>query len=256
MSCRTSISILLIWAACTVMGCSAEEGCSREGPCATWMAPPSKVRSWGTMREVMRDGLIAGRVGVREVARPGTYGLGALEGLRGEVTIDNGVAHVSVVENGAARERLAEPGDRAALLVVGHVRKWSAHALPAIGSLTELEDFIARTARAAGLAPSTEPFLLRVEGSFQELSMHVVNGSCPRAHPEGPAPWRLSAGSGQGVLVGIYAEGREGTLTHHGRRIHVHALLRTLEGRPLSGHVDGLSMTAGGRLQLPQAPPR
>lgn len=253
---RVSSAVLLICLAWVASGCSGEGDCPGGGDCALSMAPSSELQTWGSMREVMLRGRTAGRIGVLKASRPGTYGLGAMAGLMGEITIDNGVAHVSVVEQGAARTRLAKPGDQAALLVVGHVKRWRTHALPALPSLAALEAFVAETARASGLVPSAEPFLLRVEGTFRELSMHVVHGSCPRAHPEGPAPWRLDGGSGDGVLIGIYAEGREGVLTHHGRRVHLHALLHAPEGRLLAGHVDGLSMAAGGRLQLPLDPRR
>ena len=62
-------------------------------------------------------------------------------------------------------------------------------------------------------------------------------------------PWRGAYEDEEVTLVGFYAEGRAGILTHHGRTTHLHVVLR--EGA-LSGHLDEVSLTDGARLLLPR----
>ena len=85
------------------------------------------VTTWGTMREVLRQGKSEGRVALANIATPHTIGVGALEGLAGEVTIVDGrvlVASATIGNddaNGVALGRDATDTDRAALLVLGDV---------------------------------------------------------------------------------------------------------------------------------------
>jgi alpha-acetolactate decarboxylase len=91
----------------------------------------------------------------------------------------------------------------------------------------------------------------RVEGTFENLCLHVLNGSCPIADPDGPEPWRLTDATAEGVLVGFFAADAAGKLTHHGQRSHVHALAITSEGQQAGGHVDSTGIAAGAKLFVP-----
>lgn len=89
--------------------------------CASQHAHPEQ---YGAMRAVMREGKTEARVTVCDVADGCTrYGVGALEGLSGEVTIDSGEVWVSRVE--AGKPVTTGPGcastDRATLLSVGSI---------------------------------------------------------------------------------------------------------------------------------------
>jgi len=214
------------------------------------------VQLWGTLRDVLRDGHTEGRVTLTDVVRPGSYGIGALTDLAGEITIDAGVAHVVELQDGKLVLRPAEPADQATLLVVAQVDAWDSVELPAASNLDELEDAILDKVRAAGLDPTAEPIPVRIKADFKELDLHVLTGSCPYAHPEGPPPWRLKGVAASGVMVGLYVEGRVGVLTHHGRRTHLHAIVRTSDGRSVEGHVEAASLKAGGQLQLPRFAPK
>lgn len=207
------------------------------------------VRHWGELRAVLREGRTEGRVRLADVLGPHTLAVGALEGLEGEITARAGVAHVARVDPSSpsgASTRLATEADRAALLVAADVERWSEHDLWPVSGRAELERAIASIAAEHGLVRG--PFPFRVEGVASALELHVLDRSCPLANPDGPSPWRYTSSSEPAALIGFYAEGQAGILTHHGQSTHAHAILVP---SGISGHVDAVAFEAGARLFLP-----
>ena len=67
--------------------------------------------------------------------------------------------------------------------------------------------------------------------------------------PGAGEPVRRDEANVRGRLIGFYTEGPPGELTHHGSRIHVHALI---EGPgPTAGHVDRADFAEGVVIRLP-----
>jgi alpha-acetolactate decarboxylase len=215
-------------------------------------ATSSEVEIWGSMREVLRQGRTEGRVTLEDVVRPGAVGVGLLEGLEAEVTVDDGVVHLASVCEGQLVQRELRSDDRAALLALAHVPEWSTVELPHVRGMEQLEEEVFRAARAAGLDPH-RILPIRIVGRFHGLDVHVLDRSCPLANPDGPPPWRLRGAQAEGVLVGVYADAHAGRITHHGERLHLHAVVLTAEERRISGHVDGVEVTAGAKLFLPRS---
>jgi hypothetical protein len=201
-------------------------------------AAPVQLRAWGSMREVLREGRTEGRVDLDAAARPGAIGVGALAGLAGEVTVLDGRVLVAVP---AARERIAvrdaRPGERAALLFLAGVERWAQSPLPDCASYDELEDAIGRALVARGHDPAV-PVPVRVRGIAEEYALHVVAGACPVARPDGPPPRRHRAARAPIELVGFYADGAAGQLTHHDRRSHLHVV-----APGAMGHLDAVRLT-------------
>jgi len=219
-------------------------------------APPwnGHIQRWGTLREALRDGQDHARVAVTEVARKGVYAIGALEGLRGEITVFDGEVWVS--EGHAQRPvttRGAATSANATVLFAAEVHAWREIVVDADVDPSELDAYLASQARAAGLDTS-EPFPFVVEGGLRQLSMHVIAGECPiRARMLGretTAPaYELHAASVDGRLVGVFAADSSGTFCHMGSRTHVHALLE--RGGGLTGHAETVGVAAGAVLKLP-----
>jgi hypothetical protein len=211
---------------------------------------PPEVSTWGSMREVLREGRTEGRVELAAVLGPRTVAVGALAGLSAEITVDRGALHLAeaLVGGKEARERPLKPGDDATLLVSAEVSAWSESVLAGPLDLTGLEARLQAESVARGWAPDGV-FPFRVEGAAEHVELHVLNGSCPIADPSGPAPWRLSADDTDIVLIGFFAENRAGTITHHGHKSHTHVVV---PDRSLSGHLDTVSLEAGARLFLPE----
>lgn len=202
------------------------------------------VQVHGSMRDVLRMGRDHGRVVIAAVTRPGSIGVGALAGLDGEVTILNGRAVVTQRRGANAVTRPPRAGEQAAMLVTAEVPSWTERVLPPCEDYAALEEQVRAALDAHGLDPrAPTPFM--VTGRAQRLQMHVIAGACPIATPSGPAPWRFDGPAEEVTLVGFYAEGAAGRLTHHTHSSHLHAV--TARG---AGHLDDVCMERP-RLFLP-----
>lgn len=207
-------------------------------------APDIEVSTWGTMHEVLREGQSEGRVALTPLANTDGVGVGAMADLAGEVTILNGrVLVASVPEDGsegfdpsAPRLRDAAAGDTATLLVFAEVPAWEEVRIDDCSSLIKLEGAIADQLRQRGMKTSN-PQPIRIRGRARHLAVHVIAGACPIANPSGPPPWSFAGPVEEVELVGFYAEEAAGTLTHHNRHSHLHAVADSL-----MGHLDEVSI--------------
>ena len=209
------------------------------------------VKSWGSMREVMREGKTQGRVDLASVLdSPGIVGIGALEGLRGEIAILDGTAWVARVDPRLGCARGARPKDRAALLAISDVDEWSEVELATAASQAEFELQLEQLGRRSDLAKrGAWPFV--VEGELLAVETHVLNGQCPFAGAVdvGHEPLRRSFASVHAKLIGFFAPNSGGVLVHHGQVTHSHLLVETPE--VYVGHVDSVAFAAGARLRIP-----
>jgi alpha-acetolactate decarboxylase len=221
---NTSQSLLLLAAMAT-------SACHTPQPAATGL------QTFGTMREVMRNGHMEGRVSLRNFSDTKTIGVGAMAHLNGEITIVDGQVLVSSVQNGIAIVRLARPGDQATLLVAEDVDHWHQFAIGSCSSYEALEQRIAELLRARG-RDLTKPTPLRITGKAKRLQVHVINGACPIAQPTGQKPWRYDGPADNVELIGFYVEDAAGRLTHHNHSSHLHAV-----SDQAMGHLDEISLS-------------
>lgn len=221
--------------------------------CASTGGPEAiaTVEGWGSMREVLREGNTEGRVRLEGVVRPGTWGIGALENLEGEITIVDGIASLAIVEDGELTHRTLGKRDEATLLVLTSVQEWTEYELPEVRTLGDLGYALSKATEAAGFDAKVAPVPVRIEGPFEHIGLHVLDHSCPIANPDGPPPWRWSGTGTSGTIVGVYVEGQGGVLTHHGQDYHLHAAVRAEDGPLLSGHLEEIALGPDVRLYLP-----
>lgn len=237
----TTLSLALALGACAA---PSEPGAGWDG----------ELRTWGTLREALRDGRDEGRVDLAEVARPGVWGVGALAELRGEITIADGEVWLSEGSpSGATTVRTRAPAAEATFLYVADVERWVEVPVEEDVDPSVLDAFVAERAREAGLDPA-RPFPFVVEGTLLHLDLHVIAGSCPiRARMLGRDPadaaWLVHADRTDGRLVGIHAPDSAGIVCHAGSTSHVHALIDRDGG--LTGHVEWVGVARGSTLRLP-----
>ena len=212
--------------------------------------PVTTVEHRGVMREVMHDGKTQARAQLGEYAAANTFGVGALAGLQGEIYIDDGV--VLIATGSPENVSLAGPDAAATLLTTARVPSWREVVLDHDADLAALEEVIAAAVRAADRM-EVEPVPFVVVGSARGLALHVVRGACP--HDEatpGSEPARLAVEPPATVrLVGFFAPGREGVMTHHGTALHVHVLAQVAPGRRAMGHLDEAVVLAGAKVLVP-----
>jgi len=246
---RKSPGVTVACAAFTVVTFCSVLGCRSPGP-----GGRVDVHQWGTMRDALGQRQSQARVRLSQaVATPHAYGVGALAGLAGEVTVLDGTVWLARVEADAVRtESTRSPSDSATLLTLFYVPDWRAITLDEPVEAGRLPGVIRSFARLAGLDKGA-PFPFIVRGPLS-VKGHVINGSCPMSVlPGGSKQDAIGFASNNrvGTAVGVYAENGTGVITHHDCVIHVHVIF---EGpAPLSGHLDSIAVGAGAELLLPSA---
>lgn len=235
--------VLTLAAVSFIVGCAGRSTSTDPIPTSV------SVRSWGSMRETLREGKSEARVELAGLAGGGAIGVGALAGLAGEVTIANGRAFVATVDGNECRVTDSpDDGAAATLLVHARVTTWRVYPLPDCSTYGELESAISAELEKQGFDP-TIPTPVRVRGRASHLEYHVIAGACPIADPTGTPPWRFSGALDEVELVGFFVDGAAGRFTHHDRRSHLHVL-----APQRTGHLDAVSLSDA-KLWLPALHP-
>jgi hypothetical protein len=200
-----------------------------------------------------------GRVALAEILeQPHFYGVGAVSGLRGEITI---LDSETVVTAGAPDGRLDSlpPADLQATMLAGQpVPNWTNVTLDEKIPQDRLDETIAAAAETAGLDPD-DPFVFVVEGELTDVHLHVINGACPvHARIKGitlsddEQPFDLEAPNLSGTAVGVYATGSVGELTHPATSTHAHLIWEDQRtGQRVTGHLERFGLNPGAVLKLP-----
>ena len=178
------------------------------------------------------------------------YGLGPLEGVRGEVTIFDGVPSIARIHSGAVTTEVSWKA-RACFLVWAEVPTWSGRALdPAPSRLDEVEPEIAALAQEMGHDPGRPlPFL--IAGTALAATLHVLDkrdGLPHNAERHEEAKVRRTLERELVEVIGFYSPGHRGVFTPRESNLHVH--VRTAGGRT-SGHLERIRLAPGARLAVP-----
>jgi len=235
-----------------LLGCAA----TGERPAASGLHPwDGDVRAHGALRAMLHEGQTDATVTLDSMLPdPDLYAVGALAGLSGEITVVRGEAYLSFPEEAdATRTETSLQTDAAAtLLVVSKVPAWHGVVTSHEIRFEELDDEIARLATAAGMSLD-ERFPFLIEGSFDDLEWHVIDGrrltaggSSHQDHLAAAVKARLDRTPA--VLVGFYSESDQGVFTHMGSKTHIHC---TVDEPVSSGHVDHVTIPAGTTVEFP-----
>lgn len=220
----------------------------------------------GNFKRMSHTGDTTGQATVGSLSQePGTWGVGATAGLKGEIIQIDGRLLVSPgrAERGAVRPPAAD--EQVVLWASARVTEWVEMALPQDMDEAAFEAFVRQQAQARGLSLD-QPFPVRVKGAFPRLRWHVVTGEksvnaaagsgghgghgAHGGHTNTQSGMKVFHDPGaKGQLVGIYSGAAlEGVASHPGERFHLHYAddLATI-----SGHVDAYAVAAGAVLLLP-----
>lgn len=233
-------------------------GCSDDPDPGGWVWD-REIAVHGSLRAIHHDGAIGPAVALDTlVPDDSLLAIGALEGLAGEITIVGGRTYLSRPDGDGSRVELVErPDVSAALLVAASVPRWNTvvSTRPVRGE--GFDDAIAGLAARAGwLAHERFPFV--VEGRFEQLEWHVVDGSRLSAggssHEDHlAASSRHRRDQAEGMLVGFWSSSDRGIFTHPDSRTHIHCIVADPLG---SGHVDSVVIPSGATFRFPMRGPR
>jgi acetolactate decarboxylase len=205
------------------------------------LAQNGPVRATGAMRNTMFNGQLAGLIELDSLAVPGTFGIGPLEYLRGEVLVLDGKVFTSMLNNSGSMLVTRDQAMKAPFFVHQTVKQWTEVQLPdSVVDLAGLDSFL--TARYAGL---NKPFTFRLSGPFERVEVHIVdvplgiviNGPAD-AHRNNK---HFQITGTQAEALGFFSTTHKAVFTHHDTNIHVHAI--TAE-RDWMGHAEALSFVA------------
>ena len=214
-----------------------------------------EVQVHGALRAMFHEGQTGAMVTLDTMLpNPHLYAVGALADLSGEITIIGGKAYLSYPggEEDTRTETTSQSNAGATLLVAAEVSAWHSIITENPICFENLDEAIGKLAASAGMNLDERfPFLL--EGDFEDLQWHVIDGSrlvsggtSHQDHLAASSKARLDRASA--TLVGFYSAGDQGVFTHMGSRTHIHCVF----DRPLaSGHVDSVTIPAGTVVQFP-----
>lgn len=241
------------WLASVLLSCGSPRGTQGEQATASPDARGA-VEVHGSLRAMMHEGEVGPKAALQPLLQQGRVGVGALSGLHGEVTLDGEQLWLSRAEGDRVVTEQIAPGQAtatsAALLVTARIGAWDRVVVERPVALAELGDVVSQAATERGL---TGPVPFRVEGTVQQLHVHVIDGT---RLPDGPsshaahrqAAIQIAHDEVPATLVGFWSPKHAGVFTHMGQTVHVHA---TIEAPLASGHVDAVTVPAGAVLWVP-----
>ena len=213
---------------------------------------------YGSIHETIGRKDHKGRVDLSELLkRPHFYGIGALAGLEGEITILDSVPVVTTVSAKGKPEAI--PEGEATLLVGQSAAAWKEVEITENIPHDRVDAAIRKLAAQNGIDTS-RPFVFTIEGQCSDVRLHVINGACPmRARmkketiPDGQEPFEFETESVKGIVVGVYAADSVGKLTHPATSQHSHLVYTdAATGQRVTGHLEQYGVARGATLKLPK----
>jgi len=220
----------------------------------------AEIVQFGKMREALAEGKSQARVTLSELTqKPHFYGVGAMEGLSGEVAVIDGEIIATQAKSPQEFSDKADTKSTKATYFVGdYVPKWQTIKTNKAMTMKEIETFIADTAAQKGI-PTQEPFMFKIEGKAETADTHVIRGACPMHArmkkielPESQKPFEAKLKAENVVIVGVFAKDRVGDLTHPATDIHAHIIFTDSAKRKRNGHAEDFVLAKGSLVSIPQ----
>ncbi|MFM9938178.1 MAG: acetolactate decarboxylase [Hyphomicrobiaceae bacterium] len=219
----------------------------------TETASPFAFTVYGAFRRMMHLQDLGAKAQLSAVIQGGaTDAVGAVSGLRGEITVIDGKL---LVTYGTPCPTCRPANDQATLLASARVVAWHTPvALPSDLKGPALDAWIVDQATRAGIDVS-KPFPVRLSGTLTNVTMHVMRAfnSSFKGHGSGHAmadQENIVAKSIDGSVVGFYAPpDLQGVVTHPGQPFHYHWVD---VGHTRTAHLDVFTMKNGAHLLLPK----
>lgn len=211
------------------------------------------IKTYGAYQKMITERLYAPAVQLIDAADGATDAVGAVSGLRGEISMIDG--HL-IVSYGADCGTACPPAaiETATLLITAAAHHWRAIPIGKDLDRQATEAFIREQAKLSGL-DENKPFPFRISGTLTDFVMHVNAAPNPRFKGHGSfdemAITGLAKGSRlAGNVVGFYAPpALQGVITHEGDFFHSHYVD---EQRAMTAHLDTFGIAAGSTLMLPR----
>jgi len=191
------------------------------------------VENHGTLMTVMHGDLNS-HFNLQQIQdQQNIYGLGAVAGLKGEITVLNSKPYITYVKEGQVFMD-SSFNHNAALFFHSKVNNWVTDSIRSAIDIAGLGKIISEKRRKTeGALP------LLINANVQSLNWHVVDwpkGDTVHTHQKHKKSGLHGTINNQQVtIVGFYSTHHQGILTHMNSNMHLHFVT---DDKKLAGHVD------------------
>ena len=214
----------------------------------------AKIASFGNYKKMIHskntDGVVDLNTAIPAV---NSYAVGAIQQGLGEITIIDGKVWLDYGKDGIGNSLNTIPADeKAVLLATSQVEEWQISKIEQALSQEELFQVILEKAEENGMKKN-EPFPFLLEGNFNDLVIHVINGENPEFGGHGGnaklfKQTKEDRKNQKATIIGFYSANNQGVYTHPEESWHLHAVLID---ENIGAHVDGISTNSNVVLKLP-----
>ena len=214
-----------------------------------------KVHHYGALKNMMHKGDLSSNVTLDELKDINhLYALGAVENLKGEVLVLDGIPSISYVKgNDSLKTMMIDSSfeKNACLLVIASVEEWKSINIPnTVVTYDDFEIFVEEIAAENGVN-TVEPFPFMIEGVAKSFDWHVIDwpeGDTEHSHDKHIHSGLYGTHENQAVaMLGFYSNKHHAIFTHHTTNMHVH-----VKSDRATGHADGFVLGENMMLKLPK----
>lgn len=211
------------------------------------------VRSYGNRQAILEENNLSGKVALDTLlGEKHTYGIGPVEGLKGEITIYDDMVSVSTIEN--ERPMVGNAKDtKAIFLIKAHQEDWEEITIDStLSGLDAIETLVEEALIKKGL--NTEiAYPFRIEAKIPSMKYHIIfkTDTLPHDMEQHKRAKRKFALENVPVkIIGFWVNRqRMGKLTHDGKRTHLHFIA---SDNSTSGHIEDVVIPKSAKLFLPK----
>ena len=200
----------------------------------------NNVKVIGKMSDVMWEGKLEGLISTDTISLKGTYGLGPLENLNGEVLVFDGTTYISGINSNEKLYVNKAEAAKSPFFVYVTEKNLKKVPLPSnVNDLSSLEKHIDQKFSEVKI-----PFVFILKGKWKNLNIHSVNlpagsiVSSPKEAHEGLKNFTYE--NIDGYIVGFFSRKHQTVFTHHDSFIHCHFVS---DDKKVMGHVDSFNIT-------------
>ena len=214
-----------------------------------------KVHHYGALKNMMHKGDLSSKVTLDELKDINhLYALGAVENLKGEVLVLDGIPSISYVKgNDSLKTMMIDSSfeKNACLLVIASVEEWKSINIPnTVVTYDDFEIFVEEIAAENGVN-TVEAFPFMIEGVAKSFDWHVIDwpeGDTEHSHDKHIHSGLYGTHENQAVaMLGFYSNKHHAIFTHHTTNMHVH-----VKSDRATGHADGFVLGENMMLKLPK----
>jgi acetolactate decarboxylase len=181
------------------------------------------------------------------------FAMGPLEGLKGEITINDGELSISTLTLDKKQKYVSSFKYKAIFLVYGSAKEWQEIVIDKdLNSLTEIEQFVKESAVKHNL-PLNKAFPFKIKGLSKNITYHIIYKQDNKPHNKKEhqrSKVKFSKIKENNTIIGFWSDVEgEGVYTHPNKRTHIHYISETSKD---SGHIDAIELNSGAVLFIPK----